>query len=83
MAAVPPRYWFRAHTYGWGWGLPCAWQGWVVLGVWFAIFIDGLRLLHRPGPAHLVFVLLMSAVLIGICYLKGEPPKWRWGGSDA
>ncbi|HTS17465.1 MAG TPA: hypothetical protein VMP11_07825 [Verrucomicrobiae bacterium] len=25
------RVWFRAKRYGWGWGLPCAWQGWVVL----------------------------------------------------
>ena len=55
----------------------------MVFGVWLGILIGGLRLLHRPGLAHLVFVLLMSAVLIGICYLKGEPPKWRWGGSDA
>ena len=29
------QYWFRAKRYGWGWGLPIAWQGWVVLSVWF------------------------------------------------
>jgi hypothetical protein len=22
----------------------------------------------------------LSAIFIGICYWKGEPPKWRWGG---
>ena len=26
-----PRYWFPAKRYGWGWGLPAVWQGWVVL----------------------------------------------------
>ncbi len=26
-----PRYWFPAETYGWGWGLPITWEGWVVL----------------------------------------------------
>jgi len=25
------RYWFPARRYGWGWGLPTAWQGWVVM----------------------------------------------------
>jgi hypothetical protein len=25
--------WFIAKRYGWGWGLPCAWQGWVVFAV--------------------------------------------------
>ncbi len=24
-------YWFTAKLYGWGWGLPTCWQGWVVL----------------------------------------------------
>jgi hypothetical protein len=27
----PPgrKIWFPAKRYGWGWGLPCCWQGWV------------------------------------------------------
>ena len=33
----PPRYWFPAKTYGWGWGLPRTWEGWVVLGVYLAL----------------------------------------------
>ncbi len=24
-------FWFPAKRYGWGWGLPVAWQGWLVL----------------------------------------------------
>jgi hypothetical protein len=23
---------------------------------------------------------VLSAIVIGICYWKGETPKWRWGG---
>jgi hypothetical protein len=23
------KAWFRAMTYGWGWGLPLRWQGWL------------------------------------------------------
>jgi hypothetical protein len=27
----------------------------------------------------MVFTLLMGLLLVAICYLKGEPPRWRWG----
>jgi len=36
--------WFPAKRYGWGWGLPCAWQGWVVDGI-FLILLALLGLL--------------------------------------
>jgi hypothetical protein len=29
--------------------------------------------------ALLVYVVALSALLFGICWLKGEPPRWRWG----
>ena len=25
------------------------------------------------------FVLLLTGALIAICWIKGEPPRWRWG----
>jgi hypothetical protein len=25
------KYWFPAKRYGWGWGIPCSWRGWLVL----------------------------------------------------
>lgn len=77
------RYWFRAKRYGWGWGLPLTWQGWTVFAVWFAIVISVSRyLLPRRMALHLVFVLVMVLLLLGICYMKGEPPRWRWGDQD-
>lgn len=82
---MKPRvpYWFPAKRFGWGWGPPVTWQGWVVLIVWFAAFALGLRLL-RPFhlAAGLAYVTAMSALLVIVCYLKGEPPRWRWGKSD-
>jgi len=75
-------YWFPAKRYGWGWGLPTTWQGWVVSLVWFASVLGGLFLLrHTPyqPAASLAFVLCMGGVLMLICYWKGEPPQWRWG----
>jgi hypothetical protein len=36
------RCWFPAKRYGWGWGLPSAWQGWVVLISYFALVFGGI-----------------------------------------
>jgi len=33
------HYWFVARSHGWGWGLPCAWQGWVVYTIAFALLV--------------------------------------------
>jgi hypothetical protein len=80
MTSPATRYWFPAKRWGWGWGPPCAWQGWLVLIVWVAVLAGGLIVLRHDGLGrHLVWVLVMSLVLTFICYLKGEPPRWRWG----
>ena len=74
-------YWFRAKRYGWGWGWPSSWQGWVVLAAFIALLGTGAILLPPAGNlgAFLGYVALLSALLIVICWLKGEPPRWRWG----
>ena len=78
MIAPVPRYWFRAKRYGWGWGLPLCWEGWVVMGVWLAGLVAIVGLLEEPERG--VAVLLESVVLVAICWWKGEPARWRWGG---
>jgi len=37
MNSNDPRYWFRAKRYGFGWGLPLAWQGWVFFLLWLLL----------------------------------------------
>ena len=74
------RYWFPAKRYGWGWGLPCAWQGWVVMIAFFALFYAGFALLlPRHAVAFVLYTFGITLVLIAICWVKGEPPRWRWG----
>ena len=75
-----PRYWFPARRYGWGWGPPTCWQGWVVMAVWVAVLIGGQFVLSAHRLAHVIFVVAMVVVLLVIYWLKGEPPRWRWGG---
>lgn len=76
-----PQYWFPAKRYGWGWGLPLTWQGWVVITVWLAVLVAVIPLLrlHRHGLEHVLFLVGMVAALFGVCYWKGEPLRWRWG----
>jgi hypothetical protein len=80
---APRRYWFPAKRYGWGWGPPIAWQGWAILIVWLLALLLGMRyVVPHELPLKLAFLLGMSLVLVLICWLTGEPPRWRWGDRD-
>lgn len=75
------RYWFHAKRYGWGWGLPATQQGWLVLGAYVAGLVL-LTCLAPPVSRTGVFVAGMtglSALFVAVCWLTGEPPRWRWG----
>ncbi len=76
-----PRYWFPAKTYGWGWGIPSTWEGWVVMVSFMAAMLaGGLYLLPRYGEAvFFAFTFVCCMALLAICRAKGEPPAWRWG----
>lgn len=76
-----PPFWFRARRYGWGWGLPLRWQGWLVLALYAILFLLG-SLIASPGDrpvAFFIYVNIISLGLIAVCWLKGEPTRWRWG----
>lgn len=72
--------WFPAKKLGWGWGPPVTWQGWVFLIGWLAAVLVLSPLLHQQGGAmpFLLFLVPMVGLLLVVCWLKGEPPRWRW-----
>jgi hypothetical protein len=75
------NYWFPAKTYGWGWGIPITWQGWVVM-VLFGVLLASAIALFLTDKDHAKFLLsigVLCAGLTGVCWLKGEPLRWRWG----
>jgi len=78
---APAKYWFPAKRYGWGWGPPATWQGWVVLVVFVALIVTGPFLFPPQAElaAYLAYVGVLTVAMIGICWLKGEPPRWRRG----
>ncbi len=79
-----PLYWFPAKRYGWGWGLPLTWQGWAVLAAFIGLFGAGFLIFppNRELTSLLVYVAVLCALQFAVCWLKGEPPRWRWGNRD-
>ena len=76
-------YWFPAKRYGWGWGP--SWHGWAVLAA-FVVLVVVDAVVFPPGGAlksYLAFATVLSSLMIGIRWLKGEPPRWRWGNHKA
>ncbi len=79
------KYWFKAKTYGWGW-YPATWQGWLVLLGWIGlVFLNFLRIdkaQHSVSDSLINFIpqtLIFTIILITICWMTGERPRWRWG----
>ena len=79
MNGTNQKVWFPAKKYGWGWGLPNCWQGWIVLTVYLGLLAGGAFLVSKHTELFLAYTAVLSIVLIAICYLKGEKPRWRWG----
>lgn len=77
--------WFRRKRYGWGW-TPATWQGWVTILVYvisiFLVVLNSRTETVDSGqiPVHFTLrIVSLTAILIAICYAKGEPPHWQWG----
>lgn len=76
-----PPYWFKAKRYGYGWGRPLTWQGWLVM-IGYLIAVLGPTASGDPGLT-VVAVLVGTPLLLLACLRHGEPTAWRWGGRDA
>ena len=71
--------WFRRKSFGWGW-TPATWQGWAVLGVWAILFYFAITTFEHEWLIKTIVIAIITGLLILVCYLKGEKPKWQWGG---
>ncbi|WP_210189168.1 hypothetical protein [Bradyrhizobium erythrophlei] len=62
-------------------GPPNNWQGWsVVAGFAALIAVGTATILPHSRPGFIAYVAMLCVLLIGVCWWKGEPPRWRWGG---
>ena len=83
MSLPKDQAWFSAKKYGYGWGFPKRWQGWIVMFVWLVALVVMIATTAKLHPlALLAFIPISSVVLVGICQWKGEAAKWRWGDRD-
>jgi len=83
VVQVSDQFWFPAKQYGWGWGLPVRWQGWLVFAAYGALLYGAIYYFkaQNNAVALLISVLGLTALLIVIVAVKGERPlRWRWGG---
>jgi hypothetical protein len=72
--------WFGVKRYGVGAGLPCSWQGWVVLAA-FLVVVFGVGLADIPSGRRVALVLGATLAFGVVARLKSDRPwKWRWGG---
>ena len=54
------------------------------MALFFVLLLTG-PFLFSPATdliAYLMYIAVLSLLLIGICWLKGEPPRWRWGNGE-
>lgn len=57
---VRKRYWFPAKEYGYGWGLPVTWQGWLVIVAYLVLIAAGIFLfpLHNKAGVQQYIIFL-------------------------
>jgi hypothetical protein len=82
----PARPWFSAKRFGYGWGLPTSWHGYIVYLVFVlasaltvAVIVNSTHSVSDALIGIIPTVGLLVAALVAICYKYGEEPRWRWG----
>jgi hypothetical protein len=84
MALSKEQAWFPAKRYGYGWGIPTRWQGWlVVLGCSVAL-LGPTSLLSTPTRTvvYFMYAILLTMLLVTILMWKGEKLRGRWGDNE-
>lgn len=69
--------WFRPKSFGFGAGLPIAWQGWALLAAHTGVLVE-LSALLRDHPAALVAAILTGALLPMPLYAARTEGGWHW-----
>ncbi len=67
--------WFPVKRYGYGVGLPIAWQGWLTLVLYLAVTcLSGLLL---SKLTTLVILAVLTPIVLLIAYFRSDD-EWRW-----
>ena len=78
MPDCDQKFWFHAKSFGFGWGLPASWQGWIVFVIYLVLAIGTAR--FAPSDIKLPVIFILTFMFIIVVVFTGErPAKWRWG----
>ena len=71
--------WFLPKRFGYGAGLPIAWQGWMVVAIHVAVIVGGALLLRSQAAATIAWALLAGLLPLPLYAAKTRGGwKWRW-----
>ena len=63
--------------------MPSTRQRWLTLIVYLGLVIVGaFTFLPEQKGVFLSLTGLLTLIFITICWVKGEPPRWRWGDDN-
>lgn len=81
MSEGSRRPWFAPKSYGYGAGLPIAWQGWLALAL-FVIGMTGAPFVLRGVWLAVAYATLVAALVVVAVRRTRGGWRWRWGGED-
>jgi hypothetical protein len=68
------HYWLRVNRYGFGWGLPSSWGGWLFILVSLAVLVPMAIRLISGHPFLFALVLGATTLLfVRVVHVKGQP----------
>ena len=69
--------WFAPKRYGFGTGVPIAWQGWAIL-VGFMALVVGVGKLFSNRPLVMAAILIPALALLVLITARTTRGSWRW-----
>jgi len=73
--------WFAPKRYGYGSGLPIAWQGWALLSGYIALVV-GVGVAFEDKPALATAIFFPATILLFVITAKTTRGGWRWRWGD-
>jgi hypothetical protein len=81
MAPDEDDAWFAPKRYGYGSGLPIAWQGWALLAAYFIVILAASFLIARHPFAYAAILFVATALFIAIVAARTRG-GWRWRSGE-
>jgi hypothetical protein len=75
--------WFAPKRYGYGAGLPIAWQGWAVMAAFFVMAATA-AIFFADRPLTFASILAPATIILMVITARTTRGgwRWRWGEDD-